>query len=139
MGHLMLQPKHLSQAVSKIMANKRDSERVEAIFSAIIMEEGEFVCHCIIRDVSVTGMKLELTDGTKIPDFFELKTPAMPEVVTMKTAWRQGNNAGAEFYHPSEEPVEEAEAEEEAAEDEAQAPEEVVDDEAIQELEQGAA
>lgn len=98
----MLQPKHLPHTVSKIMTDKRDTERVSAVFSAIIMKDGAFHCHCIIRDVSVSGMKLELPEDVHIPDQFELKTPAMEQQVHMRTAWRSGDSAGVEFIQPEE-------------------------------------
>lgn len=93
----MLQPKYLSRTVSKIMSDKRDAERVESAFSGIVLEDGQFVCHCIIRDVSISGMKIEMPDKVKIPDRIEMKTPAMTEVLHLKTAWRSGNKAGVEF------------------------------------------
>ena len=99
----MFKQSSLPNTVSKIMANKRDTDRVETTFSAIIFEDGEFSSHCIIRDVSVTGMKLELPAKTKIPDFFELKTPAIPEKVSLRTVWRKGSQAGVEFHFPEEE------------------------------------
>ncbi|MEM7215040.1 MAG: PilZ domain-containing protein [Pseudomonadota bacterium] len=93
----MLQQTNLSSAVSKILANKRDSERVKSTFSASIYAQNAFQCHCIIRDVSNSGMKLEVQRDIQLEEEFEIKTPAMPEVVTVRMAWRRYNEVGVEF------------------------------------------
>lgn len=93
----MLQPNYLSRTVSKIMSDKRDCERVRAAFSGIVMKDGEFVCHCIIRDVSITGMRLEFPDKNKMPDLFEIKTPAMPDVLEVRSVWKKNKEMGVEF------------------------------------------
>lgn len=104
----MLKPRHLSRPVSKILTDKRFTDRVDANFSAVIMEDGEFISHCIIRDVSVTGMKVDLPEKKILPERIEMKTPAVPDLLHLKVAWQSGKSVGAAFADP-EEVIEESE------------------------------
>ena len=92
-----MQSQVLARAVSKIMAEKRDNERVKSAFSAIVTEFGDFRCHCIIRDVSQKGMRLEFPESFKGIDEFEIRTPAMPETLKVRCVWRRQNLMGVEF------------------------------------------
>jgi len=87
----------MSSTVSKILANKRASDRVKATFSGSILVDGQFNGHCIIRDVSNTGMRIEVQDEDDLPDGFHVKTPAMPELLSVKQAWRKRKELGVEF------------------------------------------
>ena len=86
-----------STLVSKIMANKRDSERVKSAFTGSIHADGLFYSHCIIRDVSNSGMKLEVPVQIDLPEQFEIKTPAMPETLPVRQAWRKHKEVGVEY------------------------------------------
>ncbi len=92
-----MQSQVLAHAVSKIMAEKRDNERVKSAFSAIVSQSGEFCCHCIIRDVSQNGMRLEFAEASKLTGAFEIRTPAMPELLDVKCAWKSNKLMGVEF------------------------------------------
>ena len=98
----MLKPRHLSRPVSKILTDKRFTDRVDANFSAVIMEDGEFISHCIIRDVSVTGMKIDMPERKILPERIEMKTPAVPDLLHLKVAWQSGKSVGAAFADPVE-------------------------------------
>ena len=87
----------VAQTVSKILAEKRDNERVKSAFSAIISEHGQFRCHCIIRDVSKKGMRLEIPETFEKIEEFDLRTPAMPETLPVRCVWRRHNLMGVEF------------------------------------------
>lgn len=104
---MQFQGTQISPAIAKIMADKRDSKRVKSVFSASLHSEGMFYSHCIIKDVSSTGMKLKLQNEMELPQQFEVKTPAMSETVIVNTAWVRGDEIGVEFV--------EAEAEEPAS------------------------
>ena len=93
----MYQGTSVSNAVAKIMAEKRDTKRVKAIFSASIYANEAFVCHCVIQDVSNTGMKLKLSDKADIPTSFQVKTPSMPEMISVEMAWSKGDTLGVRF------------------------------------------
>lgn len=82
------------QRVLKVLATKRNAERVRSSFSGAVITDEGFVCHCVITDVSNTGMQLSLPKGTEIPDQFKIKTPAIPEVLLVSKAWVTGDNMG---------------------------------------------
>jgi len=93
----MMQQEQFEHAVSKIMADKRDTERVSAVFSGIVMNQGVFVCHCVIRDVSQTGMRLEFDRKDNMLDDFEIKTPALPDSLKVRSMWKKNKAMGVEF------------------------------------------
>lgn len=86
-----------ASAAAKILAEKRASARVRAKFSASVFSEGEFLGHCIIEDVSEVGMRLELEAKMDLPDEFEVRTPAMPELVRVRVIWSKNKTMGVEF------------------------------------------
>ncbi|MEM9331637.1 MAG: PilZ domain-containing protein [Pseudomonadota bacterium] len=103
-----MQEQHfLSSTVSKILANKRAAERVRSTFTASIHAEDLFYCHCIIRDVSNTGMKLEIQQEIDLPESFIVKTPAMTETLMVRLAWRKRKEIGVEFVSVQQEETEE--------------------------------
>ncbi len=96
MGKIMLQQSsgQGQQRVLKVLATKRKAERVKSSFSGAVLTKEGFVCHCVITDVSATGMQLSLPKGTKLPDQFMIKTPAVAETLNVSQAWITGNNMG---------------------------------------------
>lgn len=94
---MTFQGTEISPLVAKIMADKRDAKRVKSIFSASLHHDGMFYAHCVIKDVSSTGMKLKLNTPVELPEEFEVKTPAMSETVSVRRAWARGDEYGVEF------------------------------------------
>jgi len=94
---MAFQGTEISPIVAKIMADKRDAKRVKSIFSASLHHDGMFYAHCVIKDVSSTGMKLKLNSSVDLPEEFEVKTPAMNETVSVRCAWVRGDEYGVEF------------------------------------------
>jgi hypothetical protein len=84
-------------AVERIMAEKRDAKRVKAVFSASVHTEEGFLSHCVIKDVSNTGMQLKFTNGLDLPDNFHVKTPAMNEMIPVQVAWTKRDTCGVSF------------------------------------------
>lgn len=82
------------QKVLKVLATKRQAERVKSSFSGAVLTKEGFVCHCVITDVSSTGMQLSLPKGTELPQQFLIKTPAVPETLVVNQAWVTGDNMG---------------------------------------------
>ena len=82
------------ERVLKVLATKRKDERVKSSFSGAILANGSFLCHCVIKDVSSSGMQLSVPKGTDLPEFFDLKTPAIPDMLSVKQAWSRGTSVG---------------------------------------------
>ncbi len=99
---MQFQGTQVSPAIAKIMADKREAKRIKSVFSASLHSDGMFYTHCIIKDVSSTGMKLKLQNEIELPHQFEVKTPAMTETVTVNTAWVRGDEIGVEFVQVTE-------------------------------------
>ena len=87
----------LSATVAKIMAEKRSNNRVDAVFSGSLHVEDKFAGHCVIKDVSLTGMRLKIGAELFLPEEFQIKTPAMSGMITVKKAWKQGREIGVSF------------------------------------------
>ncbi|MEO0329188.1 MAG: PilZ domain-containing protein [Pseudomonadota bacterium] len=84
-------------AIAKIMAEKRIATRVKSTFSASIFCEGEFETHCVIKDVSESGMRLELAEKVSLPDEFDVRTTVMAETMSVRQVWEKYNSIGVEF------------------------------------------
>jgi len=82
------------QKALKVLATKRKAERIKSSYSGAVLTDQGFVCHCVITDVSSTGMQLSLPKGTELPELFKLKTPALPETLVVRQAWYVGTNMG---------------------------------------------
>jgi len=49
---------------------------------------------CIVRDVSDTGGRLEVSESVPLPDAFEVYLPAKHESFFARVQWRRGNSLG---------------------------------------------
>lgn len=83
--------------ILKVQADKRRSERVRSAFSGAISVNEEFICHCVIRDVSNDGMRLSVQTDVDLPEEFDVKTPAVREVLHVKMQWQKGDHFGVLF------------------------------------------
>ena len=86
-----------NEKILKVQADKRRAERVNSAFSGALSVEGEFVCHCVIKNVSNTGMRIQVPNKTELPDEFEVKTPAVPTHMRVVKRWNKGSHYGVTF------------------------------------------
>lgn len=93
----MFQQTVTSEKILKVQADKRRAERVKSAFSGAISSESGFICHCVIKDVSNTGMRLSVPKGTELPEEFYVKTPAVPDLLEVQQQWQKGDNFGVTF------------------------------------------
>jgi len=89
-----LSPDSFPAISAKILAEKRRTERVKAAFSAAILVNGEFVCHCIVKDVSTSGLKLQLEKMHKLPNEFTLKLSSLKSPIVVSQQWKSGKMIG---------------------------------------------
>ena len=79
------------------MVNSRANGRVRVIKSAEIEYGGDKIL-CTVRDLSITGAALELSDlGTRIPATFNLQIPEDRLVLPCSVVWRRGFRMGVQF------------------------------------------
>ena len=76
------------------MAEKRVAERVQSAFSGVLIVNEAFLCHCVLKDVSETGMRLELADSVEVPAEFHVKTTVLPELLPVSLVWQNGKSIG---------------------------------------------
>lgn len=86
-----------SEKILKVQADKRRAERVSSAFSGAVTADGKFLCHCVIKDVSNTGMRLHAPKGIQLPNEFEIKTPAIPNLLHVRLQWQAGQYFGVIF------------------------------------------
>jgi len=89
-----LSPTNFPAISAKILADKRRADRIEATFSAAILLDEQFACHCVVKDVSSSGLKLELEKSTKLPKQFTLKLASLKNTIIVEQQWRYGNYMG---------------------------------------------
>jgi len=89
------------EKILKVQANKRRAERVSSAFSGAVMVQGEFLCHCVIKDVSNTGMRIHAPKEVDLPDEFDIKTPAVASMLSVRIQWQKGQYHGVTFQNLS--------------------------------------
>src|ERR1700733_4731066 len=52
---------------------------------------------CLVRDVSDSGARLELSENVVIPDLIELNIPKKEETFHARVLWRRGNEVGVAY------------------------------------------
>lgn len=86
--------------------HKRISPRVRTFLKGrVIFNNRMSTIDCVVRNISSTGAKLQLTETVTLPDLFELFIPQKGETVRAKLRWRRGEEAGVSFVTASGEPV----------------------------------
>jgi hypothetical protein len=55
------------------------------------------VADCLVRDLSETGAKLELSENVVIPDVIDLYIPKKDETLRASVLWRYGDLIGVAF------------------------------------------
>jgi hypothetical protein len=60
----------------------------------IYFNNGLSTMDCIVRDVSETGSRIEVSEGIALPDAFEIYLPNKDEHFRAKVEWRKGDNLG---------------------------------------------
>ncbi len=89
-----LSPSNFPTISAKILAEKRSKDRVESAFSAAVLVDEKFLCHCIVKDVSSSGLKLQIEKGAKIPKQFTLKLASLKNLIIVEKQWSNGNHIG---------------------------------------------
>ena len=88
------QQKQFAIIPPKILANKRQADRIDSLFSGAVTAEGLFYSHCVIKDVSTTGMRITMSDDVELPDVFEIKVATVDNPMRVRVAWRRGCDMG---------------------------------------------
>lgn len=80
------------------MAEVRRDERVRAFLRArIIFNNHNSTVDCIIKNISASGAKIELSNALSIPSEFDLDVPQKGRIYRARMMWRDAEALGVEF------------------------------------------
>ena len=80
------------------MNDKRTSPRLRSFLKGrVLFNGGQTSLECLIRDLSSTGARLELSASITLPDRFDLYLPHRDTTCKVHFQWRRGNQIGVAF------------------------------------------
>lgn len=80
------------------MSDKRISPRLRSFLKGrVVFNGGQSSLDCLIRDMSSTGARLELSASVTLPDRFDLYLPHRDETCRVHLQWRRGAQIGIAF------------------------------------------
>ncbi len=81
-------------------SDKRTSPRLRSFLKGrVVYNGGQSSLDCLIRDMSSTGARLELSASVTLPDRFDLYLPHRDETLKVHLQWRRGAAIGVAFDH----------------------------------------
>lgn len=82
------------------MNDKRTNPRLRSFLKGrVLFNGGQNSLDCLIRDISPTGARLELSASITLPDRFDLYLPHRDETCRVHSQWRRGTQLGVAFDH----------------------------------------
>ncbi len=80
------------------MNDKRTTPRLRSFLKGrVLFNGGQNSLECLIRDISPTGARLELSASVTLPDRFDLYLPHRDETSKVQIQWRRGSQLGIAF------------------------------------------
>ena len=80
------------------MSDKRISPRLRSFLKGrVLFNGGQSSLDCLIRDISATGARLEISASVTLPDRFDLYLPHRDETCRAHLQWRRGAQIGVAF------------------------------------------
>ena len=82
------------------MSDKRSTPRLRSFLKGrVVFNGGQNSLECLIRDISSTGARLEVSANVTLPDRFDLYLPHRDETCKVHSQWRRGTQLGVAFDH----------------------------------------
>jgi hypothetical protein len=81
------------------MVETRGARRFRVAKPAFVEQRGDKI-QCIVRDISVTGASLELSQASALPETFNLILPEDGLNLRCQVVWRRGFRLGITFDEP---------------------------------------
>ena len=82
------------------MSDKRTTPRLRSFLKGrVVFNGGQNSLECLIRDISSTGARLEVSANVTLPDRFDLYLPHRDETCKVHSQWRRGSQLGVAFDH----------------------------------------
>src|SRR5918997_3066146 len=80
------------------MSDKRSTPRLRSFLKGrVLFNGGQNSLDCLIRDISSSGARLELSASVTLPDRFDLYLPHRDETCKVQIQWRRDNQLGIAF------------------------------------------
>jgi hypothetical protein len=80
------------------MSDKRTTTRQRSFLKGrVLFNGGQSSLECLIRDISASGARLELSASVTLPDRFDLYLPHRDETSKVQIQWRRDNQLGVAF------------------------------------------
>lgn len=80
------------------MSDKRSAPRLRSFLKGrVLFNGGQTSLDCLIRDISPTGARLELSASITLPDRFDLYLPHREATCRAHIQWRRGSQLGVAF------------------------------------------
>jgi hypothetical protein len=90
-------------AIRRIIVDQRPASRVRTIMQGrIVFNNRSATLDCVIRNLSESGAKLELSCSVTLPDRFELVIPRKGETRRARIVWRKDDLMGIAFEKAAE-------------------------------------
>ncbi len=87
------------------------AERMRSLLRArMIFNEGRSTLDCVVRNMSATGARIEISDSIALPEVFDLHIPHKGRKRAARLMWRDNGVIGAEFVDKGEGPAESGDA-----------------------------
>jgi hypothetical protein len=84
------------------MNDHRQNKRFRTLKEGRIIDpQGRTTLDCTIRDISLTGARVQLVSAINIPEDFELLIVREDMIIPARRRWQRGTSVGLEFTGPS--------------------------------------
>ncbi len=74
--------------------SRRAVQRTTCNFAADINLGGVFLCKAIIKNMTLTGLRLTIPNGAWLPAEFEVSSEVLPDPVKVRTVWTNKEHVG---------------------------------------------
>jgi hypothetical protein len=82
-------------------AEKRAAPRLRSFLKGkAIFNNRQSTLDCLVRDISATGARLEVSNAVLLPELFDLYVPQKDTTYRVRITWRAEGEIGVEFEHP---------------------------------------
>jgi hypothetical protein len=87
-------------------AEKRSAPRLRSFLKGkAIFNNRQSTLDCLVRDISATGARLEVSNAVLLPEVFDLHVPQKDTTYRVRISWRAEGEIGVEFEHPQAQPT----------------------------------
>ena len=83
------------------MSEKRSAPRLRSFLKGkAVFNNRQSTLDCLVRDISATGARLEVSNAVLLPDVFDLYVPQKETTYRARITWRGEGEIGVEFENP---------------------------------------